>query len=42
LPRAHEAFDSAGGLLDPTQRQALERVIGELLTTAQAMQAKAD
>jgi NAD(P)H-dependent FMN reductase len=42
LPRAHEAFDSAGGLLDPTQRQALERVIRELLTTAQAMQAKAD
>jgi chromate reductase len=38
LPRAHEAFDAQGKLLDASQQQMLERVLQELLTTAQAMQ----
>ena len=41
LPGALKAFNAQGGLLDTVQNQMLERVIKELLATAQAMQVKA-
>jgi hypothetical protein len=41
LPGALKAFNAQDGLLDTVQNQMLERVIKELLATAQAMQAKA-
>jgi NAD(P)H-dependent FMN reductase len=37
LPRAHEAFDARGALLDKGQNQMLERILNELLVTAAAV-----
>jgi chromate reductase len=42
LPRAHEAFDAQGALLDKGQSQMLERMLSELMTTATALKANAD
>lgn len=41
LPRAHEAFDAQGALLDKSQNQMLERMLRELLTLAVAVKASA-
>jgi NAD(P)H-dependent FMN reductase len=41
LPRAHEAFDSQGALLDKDQNQMLERMLSELLTLAVAVKTNA-
>ena len=41
LPRAHEAFDAQGALLDKNQSQVLERMLSELLATAVAVKANA-
>jgi chromate reductase, NAD(P)H dehydrogenase (quinone) len=35
--KAHEAFDGAGGLKDPGQRAALDRVVGALLRASAAL-----
>src|SRR6266478_4790255 len=34
IPRAHQAFDADGGLIDPTQRAALEAVAAALVRAA--------
>jgi hypothetical protein len=34
IPRAHQAFDADGGLVDPTQRAALEAVAAALVRAA--------
>jgi chromate reductase, NAD(P)H dehydrogenase (quinone) len=36
VPRAHQAFDAAGGLIDPTQRARLEAVAAALVRAAAA------
>jgi NAD(P)H-dependent FMN reductase len=37
VPRANEAFDDAGRLVDARQQQALERVVRTTLRTAAAL-----
>ena len=37
LPRAHEAFDAQGALREEASKQMLDRVVRELLATAQAV-----